>query len=168
MARPQKSENKLFWEAGRTLEWSDFKASPDPASSFQANTNSGISYSWSFRESGDEVDFAYEVYSFFIPEGSWVKNGKASSNLLAHEQLHFDITELHARKLRKELKKFNATGSKDMKKALADIYQKIDAERKAMQEQYDRETNHSQRENLQKEWQEKIKEALANLEEYSV
>ena len=165
--RSQVVEMKLMWEEAKPLTWADFQGTPNPNNPFQANTNSGISYSWSFKASGDEVTFASEVFCFFLPKGSWVRPGKASTNLLAHEQLHFDITELHARKLRKELENFTAVGSKDMKKLLGDIYKKIDAERKLMQERYDRETDHSQKEKVQEEWQQKIEAELAALEEFS-
>ena len=163
----QVPDNKILWDENRPLEWKDFQAAPNPNNPFYANTNTGISYSWSFRASGDELEFVYDVYSFFLPENSWMRSGKGSENLLAHEQLHFDITELHARKLRKKLKEFDPTSVKDLKKTLGEMYRRMEAERKAMQEKFDADTDHSIRANVQLEWQKRIQQEMSALEDFS-
>ena len=163
----QMPEEKIFWDTSAPLKWENFEGVPNPDNSFHANANSGISYSWSFKSSGKEVNFAYEVQSFFLPKGSWVKPGKTSAELLAHEQLHFDITELYARKLRKKLKEFDPEKVKDIKQYLRDLYQTLETERKVMQEKYDLETGHSQQESRQQEWQKKVQAEMAALKEFS-
>ena len=163
----QLPDHKILWKASQPLEWKDFEGKPESGHPFQASTSTAITYSWSLKTRGEEIIFGYEVYSFFLPEGSWFRPGSTSGNLLAHEQLHFDITELHARKLRKKLKDFDPKVVKDVKKVLGDLYHETEAGRKAMQEQFDRETDHSQRENVQTEWQKKIAAELAALEGFS-
>ena len=161
-------ESQVHWNPEDKLEWTDFRGRADSANPFSANTSSGISYGWSLRKSGNEAsDFTYNVFAFFVPEKSWVKEGKASLHLLAHEQLHFDITELHARKLRKQLKNFDPDSVKDLKATLQKMYREVEMESKKMQEQFERESAHSQNEEAQLKWQEKIKDQLQLLEEFA-
>ena len=95
--------DKISWNAEESLSWNDFKASPKKHLPYKANTNSGLSFSWNATESSSGIELNYEVGSNFYPNRSWVKEIEEVDYLLAHEQLHFDITELHARKLRKAL-----------------------------------------------------------------
>lgn len=44
-----------------------------------------------------------KVYSVMLPNKSFIKNGGNRKGLLEHEQIHFDIAEVEARKFRKEL-----------------------------------------------------------------
>ena len=162
----QMPENKHLWRE-QPLQWEDFQGTPEAGNPFHANTSSGLSYGWSLKTSiaGSELD--YKVESFFNPDLSWVKPGSESLHLLAHEQLHFDITELHARKLRAAMEKFDVGKVKDVKQTLKSLYQKIEAERREMQERFDAETKHSQEEEMQMEWQEFIEAELAKLSEFS-
>jgi len=43
--------DKISWDDTRLLKWEDFKASPKKHLSYKANTNSGISFSWTSTES---------------------------------------------------------------------------------------------------------------------
>lgn len=159
-------EERLGWKEN-VLTWSDFKGTPDPASPFAANTSSGISYGWSMKGSAAGKEYTYEVTSFFIPGKSWVKGGSASANLLSHEQLHFDITELFARKLRKALTEFDFDNARDLKADLQALYKHAEKERALMQQKFDVETRHSMNAAAQLEWQKLIKEELSKLEKFS-
>lgn len=161
----QLTDERMPWQE-EPLKWSDFRGTPDPSNPFHANTGSGISYSYSIRTSGTETEFNYEVISYFIPQNSWVKPGKTSEHLLAHEQLHFDITELHARKLRAYLEKVDVN-SKNLKKELESLYRQTEKERAEMQKKFDMETRHSQNRELQAGWQEIIREELQKLKDFS-
>ena len=162
----QTEEEKLAWEEN-ALTWQDFKGPVDPNSPFFANTTSGISYSWSMRSSARGKEYSYEVFSFFIPERSWVRAGGGSSNLLAHEQLHFDITELYARKLRKALVEFDFENSRDVKSALQNLYKKMETERALLQKKFDAETEHSIDEAAQLKWQKFVTEELKKFESFA-
>ena len=113
----QLPENRHIWRE-QPLQWEDFQDTPDAANPFHANTSSGLSYSWSLKTSIKGSELNYQVESFFNPDLSWVKPGKESLHLLAHEQLHFDITELHARKLRAAMEAFEVGKAKDVKQRL--------------------------------------------------
>lgn len=84
--------DSIVWKANRPLKWNDYKAKPDTNSIAAAYTNSGFVRTWSARD--------YKLYTVMVtnfnPCLSWRK-GEASARLLAHEQLHFDITECFKR-----------------------------------------------------------------------
>ncbi len=157
---------RIDWQE-KSLEWSDFAGIPDKNSSFYASTNSGISYSWSLNSSEGKTAFLFKVEAFFYPDFSWVKPGKDSHLLLAHEQLHFDITELHGRQLRKMMTSYVTDPKTDLKKVLERIYQKNESSRRIMQEKYDRETRHGQNEEAQTQWEIFVDAEMAKLKEYS-
>jgi hypothetical protein len=161
----QEEDERMGW-VENALTWENFQAAPDPDSPFSANTSSGISYSWSLKTSVLGKEYHFEVESFFNPHRSWVK-GSASAHLLAHEQLHFDITELHARKLRKALTEFDFKKSREVKPALQKIYQDVEKQRALMQQKFDRETRHSMNKEAQLEWQNYVAEELKELEGFS-
>lgn len=162
----QLPENKRDWKS-EPLTWKDFTGVPDITSSFHANTSSGLSYYWSMKSSSEGTEFLYEVASYFFPDQSWVRPGKETESLLAHEQLHFDITELHARKLRKAMEEFDIKKTTNIKPALQALYKGIEAERAAMQQKFDLETRHSMNEPAQLKWQKYVQEELLKLKEFS-
>jgi hypothetical protein len=160
-------DNKLAWSE-EPLKWENFEAEADLVKPYDANTNSGISYSWSLKVKGDSSDFQFEVESWFYPEQSWVKKNKKSEYLLAHEQLHFDISELVARKLRRALEDVEVVGEPELKEALEQLYQKNADVWTALQKEYDVETRHGQDSYAQKKWKEKITAELILLENYKL
>lgn len=97
----QKDAVKIPW--GTSLTWKDFKAQPDKSSPYLASTYSGFSFSYSYKMEGGEPEFTYEVKTNFYPDRSWLKPGNGTKKLLGHEQLHFDISELYARKFKQYL-----------------------------------------------------------------
>ncbi len=156
---------KLSWYQEKPLSWSDFKASPKKHLPYKANTNSGLSFSWNSTESISGIELNYEVRSNFYTNRSWVKEIEEVDYLLAHEQLHFDITELHARKLRKALESYEP--NEKMKKELDAIYSKVEKQRRQMQTQFDKETNHSINKEAEFKWRVFIKQELDKLSEFS-
>lgn len=162
----QHDPEKLFWKED-PLTWEDFQAPVDKRSSFQANTNAGLSYSWGVRNENGIVSLQYEVLSFFNPHLSWVVPTSKSEYLLSHEQLHFDITELHARKLRQHLAQVSIDElGKNPKEVLNSFYTKVEKERTAMQLNYDKETNHSLNKEAEAKWQQFVKTELKKLKDY--
>ncbi|MDX1601725.1 MAG: DUF922 domain-containing protein [Salinimicrobium sediminis] len=164
-ANAQLPDNRISWTTD-LLTWENFAGKPDPANPFHANTSSGISYSWSMKQTGVNIEFIYEVQSYFLPGESWVKPGRNSAHLLAHEQLHFDITELHARKLRKAMEEVDLK-TPNLKPALQSIYKNVESSRADMQQQFDAETRHSMDAETQLKWQKYIKEELEKLSDFS-
>ena len=148
-------KNRLDWSAEDRLSWNDFQAKPDRDSwRIAAITSSVIQYRY-YCEDGL---LNHTVKSIFLKDESWVKDKARTENYLAHEQLHFDITEVFARNLRKELSKrtFKCNQAKDFEKAI----DKVLKEWKATQIKYDRETEYSLDKSAQKEWIDMIGEIL--------
>lgn len=148
------------------LEWSDFRGEPKMNSNFDASVNTGITYQWSIvKEDEENVTLKFEVDSFCYPSLSWVKKGQLTDYLLAHEQLHFDISELHARVMRKKLKEY--VPGKNVRKDLNKMYKRVERMRINMQEQYDIETEHSKDRENQKKWKSKVENLMWYYREYA-
>ena len=153
---------EMRWSKDYRIQWSDFKGSPEKWSYMDATTESGIVFSWTCDWGG----FHPEVYAIFDPINSWVNKRNASQHLLEHERAHFDITEIHARKLRK---RFDELGNACRlgRRGIDQVAQEVYRESARMQEKYDRETSHSKNFKAQKEWLEKIDNELKALEKWA-
>ena len=162
----QEEADKIFWKK-EGLTWVHFEAPPDETSTFHANTNAGLSYSWGLKNVNGIIELEYEVKSYFNTMGSWVRKDSRNDHLLKHEQLHFDITELYARKLKKQLAEVNVNAlGKQPREILNRYYKIIDKERTLMQQKYDKETNHSIDKNAQARWQEFVERELNKYDEF--
>jgi predicted secreted Zn-dependent protease len=113
----------------------------------------------------DDSKIEHQVRCFFIKSKSWKKEG-VSETLLQHEQLHFDIAELFARKLRKDLSRKTSINDNN-EIYFKGIYKNVINECIAMQLQYDRETNHSRNRQFQVLWEGAIQEKLQQLSNYN-
>ena len=155
----------ILWQEGQSLNWSDFKNKPDVNNTAVAITASGITFQFSIRQTDTQViDFSTEVHAHFYPNSSWYKPKKVDSHVLEHEQLHFDITELHARKFRQRI---NALApSKNLKFQLNSIHTEIKKELKAFQNKYDAETNFSINKEAQAKWKNYVAQELKALYVY--
>ncbi|WP_339883469.1 hypothetical protein [Polaribacter vadi] len=158
-------ENKntiIFWSVGKKLAWSDFNK-------IKKDTNL-ISLAKSYTEikmfpylPSDSNSYLYKVFACFHRDKSYTNS--LSKYLLMHEQLHFDITELFARKLRMKIKK------KVIKSSYIDyslIYEENNKAYRQYQKRYDEETLHSVNIEKQKQWYTIIASELEKLKEYSI
>lgn len=155
-----RNEDLLKWTQGRKLTWSDYKASPDPDSDAAASTTTYLAIEYNMNNG----DFGYKITSTFSKTRSWGRH--KDDYILSHEQGHFDIAEIFARKLNKKMEeyKFNdRTYQKDLKK----IYDEVTDQKEEMQEKYDAETRHSINKEKQAEWLKKIQALLKEYEAYA-
>lgn len=97
---PKPFEKLIYWNARRKLTIEDFKA-PIINRPFQAATHSGIEYFIKPRSSKGTFDII--VRTQFDCLKSYFKPSDSDSSVLAHEQIHFDIAEVYARRFFKEL-----------------------------------------------------------------
>ena len=158
----QEIEEGVLWDSNLRLTWADFKGKVPPAAVPAATTASGISYTYSANLMHHEVILDYEVNAYFYPNESWYKPSVCDANTLSHEQLHFDISELFARKMRNRLDR--TSFSDDVKAEIRKIYKDILQELQDFQDQYDWETNFSRNKEKQAEWNQKIAKALQAVE----
>lgn len=153
-------EETIPWSADRKLQWSDFKGSYFKTEWAAATTATGISYAFTATEKGGQQFLEIEVECVFLPQKSWYRPKVCDAVILSHEQLHFDIAELHTRKFRKRLAAFKFTDN--VKQEVKDIYIQILKELRAFQNKYDRETDFSKDLQQQLIWNRDIAAALEN------
>lgn len=153
-------EETMDWKAGRQLVWSDYKGSPDPESDAAALTATYLGIEYNISEKG----FSWKINCRFSKTRSW---GKAKTDyILLHEQGHFDIAEIFARKLNRKMTEYKF--DKDsFRKDLKKIYDGITTEKEGFQDQYDKETDHSRKKEEQARWVKKIDEMLKELRDYA-
>ena len=153
-------EDILTWSKDRKLTWSDYKASPNPKSDAAATTSTSLSIDYHISDGS----FRYTIKSWFSRTKSWGRH--KTDYILAHEQGHFDIAEVYARKLHQRMSAYQFN-KRTYQKDLDKIYKEVADEKAAVQQQYDRETRHSIDEVKQAEWLKKISRMLEELKEFA-
>jgi len=155
-------ESQMAWNEDYRLQWSDFKGQAEESIDAVAITASGLSSDFSARTTAARlVDYSSNVVAHFYPDKSWYKPSKVNEIVLAHEQLHFDITELNARKLRKHIAEFSF--SINIKAEMNQLVENANKELASMQELYDDQSNYSMNVEAQKKWQLFIRDELNKL-----
>lgn len=152
------AQDTINWQPDYKLKWEDFQGKPDTASEHGAVSTIQIKYTFT----STEKDFSFKIYCFFERKKSWVKI--LSNEGLIHEQGHFNIAEISARKLMMAFKnyKFNPpTVVEDLRK----IFAQIKMERAAMDASYDKETDYHRNSINQEKWNKKIGQELSRLPE---
>lgn len=158
------TDEKIVWSKSFQLGWDDFLGKPLKNSPNSAMSKVGFDFSSSFNSKDCTLEVT--VTSYFTKSKSWVKEEKKSDHLLVHEQLHFDIAEIYARKFRKAVKESKLKKS-NIKNKFEDISSRIGRELTEYQSLYDNETNHHINQAKQTEWNEKVAKQLEELNEYS-
>ena len=158
------AQSSIPWSPGVQLSWGDFQGTPN--SSFWSFTSYEINYKYKWDGAGN---LSYEISCGFLPAKSWKRTEKnLSMALLKHEQKHFDIAEVFARKLKQEFSNyaFSHKHSANTDADLNTIFHRILNENYALQDQYDSETNHSILAAKQEEWNLRITNLLNALSQY--
>ena len=155
----QDDPNKILWSSDRKLSWNDFKGLVDTSNvAVKAMTYSEIKIDGSYLKDSIHI---YKVGCYFLTNRSWhVVN---DSSTLSHEQLHFDISELFARKIRKSFDSLYVKRIVDVEKheKLFNLYiQNCDK----YQDLYDSEVYFNEKKQLF--WKKKIAAELLKLKEW--
>jgi hypothetical protein len=152
----------IYWRPDIKLHWVDFRGEVDYKSSFLAYTSTIISLKYSIQFRGSNVIPEFYVTCAFNCNKSWARKDKPdllNASLLDHEQLHFDIAELTARKLRKAL--HNQKFTKDnYQYKIEGIRNSILKDGENMQERYDKETGHGTHIKEQALWKKRVEQEL--------
>ena len=165
VAQETKTEtNQIIWSDSCRLKWSDFEAKTVSDTKIAALSSIGLPYK--FVTDGEGV-MSISINTCFIKDESWSKKEEQNKVLLQHEQLHFDIAELHRRMVVKELMKTEFT-KKNYEEKLDEIIERYWSESyRQMQDKYDKETNFSRVFQAQINWNQFVSQQLRNLEEFS-
>lgn len=158
-------EDGVPWHEARPLTWADFRAAaPDGG---QEGALTGYSLLYGVR--CVKTTFQFEVEAVFMPHRSWVKpvvlaDPAERSRTLRHEQTHFDLTEVYARRLRKHLHGLYDPCA-DIARVQSSAERLIQGEPNA-QRDYDEDTRHGLDPARQRAWDEDVRGWLVELEGY--
>ena len=155
-----KSEELIRWNENQKLTWADYKGKPKENSDAAASTATYLGFEFNVGKDG----FNYKITCTFSKTKSWGLH--KTDYILTHEQGHFDIAEIFARKLNKMMRGYKFDKN-SFKEDLRTIYESIALEKDTFQNQYDEETNHSIKREKQAEWLTKISNQLKELADFS-
>ncbi len=146
-------DEMIPWLGVRRLSWEDFQGEPKKNTDAVASTSTSLGISYQVKNG----ELTYRITCNFSKIKSW--GTLRTDYILAHEQAHFDITEIYARKLYEAMQQYQFN-RKTFKKDINQIYQEIVKQKEQMQAQYDGETDHSRKRKIQYDWFEKIDQLL--------
>jgi hypothetical protein len=156
------STDTILFKNNAALTWDDFKDRPKDNESTVANSAIGFKYNANIKTMGKNVIINISTSSFFVRSKSWGKIDHKNAYILKHEQYHFNLArygaELFKRNLLKEKmthKNFNTKINKAYYDAW-NVYLKL-------QQQYDKDSNHSINRAQQALWENKIDGLLGGL-----
>lgn len=161
-------DDAITWAARRPLTWADFRGRPPAdAGPVAAETAYTLIQGAGCRGS----TFEFRVVAAFRPNASWVRpamlrTAADSARALRHEQTHFDLTEVHARRLRRYFSELIAPcriSTNDLEAEAA----RVGKDEKAAQARYDDETDHGRTAAQQARWDKDVASQLAALSKYA-
>jgi len=160
----------IAWDAARSLTWSEFRGPPPADAALRCEASAiSMTLGWyaSFTVSNDPrsgrwravLDNALlSVKNTMDPLRSWVAAGGQRSDVLRHEQRHFDLNECYRRQLESALLGLQAEGPTDaaaeqaLQTALSQTAERVLAEANDAQSRYDIQTAHGLDPARQAEW----------------
>ncbi|MBK9285283.1 MAG: DUF922 domain-containing protein [Sphingobacteriaceae bacterium] len=160
-ATAQKKDT-ILWVESERLTWNDFQGEPE-ARFAVASTAYDILLNIQQINQYTMV----RVEAVFFKKKSWKKKKWISTEVLNHEQLHFDIVELYARKLRKKIAGLKIKKFEQLKNTIQQLYEENDEEMDRFQDLYDEETDGSMNGEKQREWELKIAKELKLYQQYA-
>lgn len=157
---------KIVWKEDLKLNWSNFKSTINHqrGTNVVAYTNCGWVYSV-VKSSNPKSPVTIKIETVFNEDRSWKDTKKINDYVLGHEQKHFDIAEIFARKLRKEVQEKIKT-SGDFNKNFQGIYNRLSNDYRKFQILYDKDTKNGMDEVKQVEYDRSITEELENFKIY--
>ena len=153
-------EKEISWNKKRKLAINDFKGSRFNRP-FAAATVSGMNYkAWGRPIRGYATLSVNTVFDCTI---SYIKNNPDSLKVLAHEQLHFDITELFARKFVKRIQN-EVRSFRELQISGERVFKEVQQEWRLLQDAYDTEVYADR--SQQPKWIGTIAEELQKMSQY--
>ena len=160
---PQSPADVIVWSATRKLDWKDFKSKPPPNTLAGALSAISHDYAVGCRDQALQT----RVQTIFQPNRSWVtyriiSSGLASRAGIKHEQIHFDLAEVYARRIRKMLRELRDPCPRSDEE-LAGLVEQVIKDHWTAQRRYDTETENGQLEGKQNDWEKRIAAELSAL-----
>ena len=143
----------IVWSEERKLTWDDFLGTPPPAPG-EEGARTAYSLFYGARCSGKRFEF--RVVAAVLPRQSWVVptvlgDPALSLRSLRHEQTHFDLSEVHARRMRRYFSELAAPCARS-EVELNTLAQRLARDESAAQQRYDDETNYGRNPSRQTDW----------------
>jgi hypothetical protein len=154
------TEEYIAWTDDRLLMWEDFQCEPKTGTDAVASTSTSLGIAYQLVDG----QMTYDITCNFSKVKSW--GLMKTDYILAHEQGHFDITEVYARKLHEALQNYQFN-KRTFKRDISEIYQSIVKQKEECQRMYDGESDHSRNRKIQYAWMEKIQKLLDETESFS-
>jgi len=155
--KPQVNQTQFHWNEKQKLTWEDFKGAIPANTDDNAAAATYCSIGFEIDKKASDNKPEITVYNNFYINQSWVRADAKISDILAHEQGHFDLCELYTRKLKSRIDTAIAeTDAAYVQESLRRIYNEVSAEYESRQVCYERETIHGTDIENQKKWTETI------------
>ena len=151
--RERDKDDYIYWSENVKLTWNDFKCKDELKSKHGASSQIETKIRLDLSDKNVDVIFVRNL-------SCKKKDAEYDLGLLKHEQYHFNIAELFARKYRKIILEHPDTND-------TEVFYKIHKDERQYQDLYDSETNHSLNREKQKQWEIKIDQELQKLQKYS-
>ncbi|MGZ4089700.1 MAG: DUF922 domain-containing protein [Bacteroidia bacterium] len=158
----QQGKDIIAWQENVPLTWDDFNGKPEPRFA-AASTSYDILKQVNKK---NEKLTLVKIEAVFFKNKSWKKKNWINDEVLAHEQKHFDIVELFARKLRKKLSETKFKNHNEIEIKFQELYDINDSEMDKYQDKYDEETDGSMNGDQQRAWQKKIAKEIKELDDF--
>lgn len=152
-AKPK--SDTIYYDTSRLLTWKDFQGVPDNHHFGGAVTASGYAFNADIQTDQKAIYLNIGVFVYFDRKSSWKKPGISTEYHLLHEQHHFDITRLSAENFIISVARSKFTKD-NYNQLLNTLFDRSYAACDQLQEEYDRETNHSINPVAQGRWNNKI------------
>lgn len=152
------ASDTLFYPA-RKLRWTDFQGAPSRSGPSAAVSFTSFAYEGGSLLKKDTLHINLILQVFFVRSASWVRAGATDSRTLSHEQLHFDITWLVARRFRQKVLQMKMTRD-DYDGLIQYEYLESFREMNRLQKAFDDETARGMSAAVQQQWAARIAREL--------
>ena len=164
LEREMSPHEAVPWSASRRLTWNDFRGVP-PAGDKERAAETAYSLFYAVSCKGRAFDF--RVIAAVLPRQSWVRptvvaDPVQNSRTLKHEQTHFDLSEVHARRMRRYFSELSQPCQKSSSELEA-LSDRLIREEAAAQRRYDEETSHGRLAQRQATWDADVARQIAAL-----
>ncbi|MEP6677227.1 MAG: hypothetical protein ABJA78_18850 [Ferruginibacter sp.] len=153
------ANDTIYYEPGDKLEWNNFKTITQPTGNVAALTASGFGFNAGMLYKNGRGSITISTYCFFSRSASWVKPGRKTDYILAHEQHHFDISYIGMKIFMERLEQTSFT-MQNYSALLNKIYNESYKYMSDLQNQYDAETKNGQLPDRQAAWINSIDKTL--------
>ncbi len=158
------NDSILLWNSKRKINLNDFTSENKTHEYEQATAVIAPSLILIPRRIHESNISSVKIVAIMYKNESWSKS--IEDYVILHEQGHFDITEIFARKFRKKMAEVKVSEIKIDVVFLTNLFNSNDIEHWDFQFQYESETQRGTNYKMQQIWNEKIKRMLEELKDF--